>query len=470
VEPPPHPARATAAPNRAGTLTLLVVLFVSLAYVMWSNHLNTLVRAGVLIAATGAFLALLFITQFRRALTMGMVLVASSLLLVVAVASPPRESNDLWSYAIYGRVLEHYHANPYTHPPDEFWTDVTFQRVGTTWRHTESVYGPLFTAVSAGITRTTNDQPLSTRLAFQGLAALAVFLSLLILEAHTRDPATVALVGLNPVVIYAVVNSGHNDALVGLGLLAGVLLAKRQRWAWAGFVIALAVLVKIVAGLALAALVVWAWRQRGRRPAVVIAAVSGATIAISYLAAGGPAALRPLGDARSHLSRSSIWQLVRPSGLAHLAGLADLPSSGPLTTQVIATGSSILVVALAGVFVSSRLRDPTPTLVMASALVAYLLAAAYLLPWYSMWVLPILALQWRSGLARVVLAQSLLMMIAYQYRHGFPSALPYKTLWFSDPALLAFELVAIVALVVAAYRRWKVEPRALPDAPAEMPV
>ena len=107
---------------------------------------------------------------------------------------------------------------------------------------------------------------------------------------------------------------------------------------------------------------------------------------------------------------------------------------------------------------------------MASALVAYLLAAAYLLPWYSMWVLPILALQWRSGLARVVLAQSLLMMIAYQYRHGFPSALPYKTLWFSDPALLAFELVAIVALVVAAHRRWKVEPRALPDAPAEMPV
>ncbi len=276
--------------------------------------------------------------------------------------------------------------------------------------------------------------------------------------------------GLNPVVIYAVVNSGHNDALVGLGLLAGVLLAKRRRWAWAGFVIALAVLVKIVAGLALAALVVWAWRQRGRRPAAVIAAVSGATIAIPYLFVGGPAALQPLGDARSHLSRSSVWQLVRPGGLAHLVGLGGTPSTGPLTTQVIAAGSTLLVVALAGVFVSSRLRDPTPTLVMAGALVAYLLGAAYLLPWYSMWVLPILALQWRSGLARVVLAQSLLMMIAYQYRHGFPSALQYKTLWFSDPALLAYELVAIVALVVAAHRRWKVEPRRLPGEPAEMPL
>ncbi len=464
------PARATDASNRAGTLTLLVVLFGSLAYVMWSNRLGTLVRAGALIVASGAFLALLFITRFRRALTMGMVLVASSLLLVVAVASPPRESNDLWSYAIYGRVLEHYHANPYTHPPDEFWTDATFQRVGRLWRHTESVYGPLFTVVSAGIVRTTNDQPLSTRLAFQGLAALAVFLSLLILEAHTRNPATVALVGLNPVVVYTVVNSGHNDALLGLGLLAGVLLVKRQRWAWAGFVIALAALVKIVAGLALAGLVVWAWRQRGRRPAVVIAAVGGATIAIPYLAAGGLAALQPLGDARSHLSRSSIWQLVQPGGLMHLMGLGGKPSTGPLTTQVIAAGSTLLVLALAAVLVSSRLRDPTPTLVMAGALAAYLLGAAYILPWYCMWVLPILALQWRSGLARAVLAQSLLFMVAYQYRHGFPNALPYQTLWFSDFVLVAFELAVIVMLVVAAYRRWKVEPRESQGEPAEVPV
>lgn len=456
MEFPLHPARATGAPNRVGTLTLLVVLLVSLAYVMWSNHLGTLVRAGALIVASGAFLALLFITQFRRALTMGMVLVASSLLLVVAVASPPRESNDLWSYAIYGRVLEHYHANPYTHPPDEFWTDATFQRVGRVWRHTESVYGPLFTVVSAGIVRTTNDQPLSTRLAFQGLAALAVFLSLLILEAHTRNPATVALVGLNPVVVYAVVNSGHNDALLGLGLLAGVLLVKRQRWAWAGFVIALAVLVKIVAGLALAGLVVWAWRQHGRRAAAVIAGVGGATIAIPYLAAGGLAALKPLGDARSHLSRSSIWQLVRPGGVLHLVGLGGTPSTGPLTTQVIAAGSTLLVLALAAVFVSSRLRDPTPTLVMAGALVAYLLGAAYLLPWYCMWVLPILALQWRSGLARAVLAQSLLFLLAYQNR-------------VTAFALVAFEIAVIVVLVVAAYRRWKIEPRESQGEPAEMP-
>ena len=52
--------------------------------------------------------------------------------------------------------------------------DPFLQYVGAGWRHTTSVYGPLFTAVSAAFTDVAGGSALRARLAFQGLAALSV--------------------------------------------------------------------------------------------------------------------------------------------------------------------------------------------------------------------------------------------------------------------------------------------------------
>ena len=57
----------------------------------------------------------------------------------------------------------------------------------------------------------------------------------------------VAFLAVNPVTVIAVVNGGHNDALIGLALIGGVLLVAAKRPAWAGAVMALGVLVKIAA-------------------------------------------------------------------------------------------------------------------------------------------------------------------------------------------------------------------------------
>jgi hypothetical protein len=79
------------------------------------------------------------------------------------------------------------------------------------------------------------------------------------------------------------------------------------------------------------------------------------------------------------------------------------------------------------------------------------------LPWYAAWALPVLVLEWRSTMTRLVLAFSALYLVAYQYRQGVPHSLTYKTLFASNVALVFFEVAIIVALVVMIVRQRRPE-------------
>ena len=72
-------------------------------------------------------------------------------------------------------------------------------------------------------------------------------------------------------------------------------------------------------------------------------------------------------------------------------------------------------------------------------------------------MLPVLVLEWRSGLTRLVLALSALYLIAYQYRQGVPESLTYKALFASNVVLVFFEVATIVALVVMVVRQRRPE-------------
>src|SRR5437588_3527591 len=174
-------------------------------------------------------LGLLVAAEVRRPrLDRRAVLGLGAVVLVVAVAAPPRESRDLWVYAMYGRMVAHHQVSPYRHVAAEFPHDPWAAKVPHGWRQTRSVYGPLFTGVSAAAMAPAGDSFLAGRLFFQLLAAAAVAGCLWLIERRTRSAAALALLALNPVVIVSVVNGGHNDALVGLGVLGGVLLAERR--------------------------------------------------------------------------------------------------------------------------------------------------------------------------------------------------------------------------------------------------
>jgi hypothetical protein len=464
---PPEPISDAPTPvDRAVALTLVIVSAsaTGTAVFRWFFAPG---RAALLTIGFATLALVLFRERWRRALDMRTVLVLTLALSALAVARWPRDSTDVWSYAAYGRMTAEYGASPYLHTPSDFPNDVVTRRVKPMWQDTESVYGPLWNGTSAAVVGVTHTDRRATRIVFQSMAALSVLLAVLLIARRTRDPAAAALIGLNPLVIYSVINGGHNDALVGLALLAAVLLATRERFALAGIAIAVAASVKIVALLGLAALVVWIWRKRGLRPAMVTTGVAGGAVALGYALTGGLDGLAPLREARFHISHNSIWLLADSEGRTNLFGLDRVYRFSPDYLNSAAVLSTVVVLLLAAVLVLGRLRDRTPALVVGSALIAYLLAATYVLPWYAAWVLPVLVLEWRTGLSRLVLAQSALYLLAYQYKLRWPGTVPFRLLFAGSAVVVFFQLAIIVGLVVMVVRQ--VRPRRERVEPTERP-
>ncbi len=185
--------------DQVAVVGLLAVVVTGTSLVILDGYtIASFERALALGGAFAAITAIVLVPALRGALSMRMVLVASLLLMTVAVVEPPSESRDLWSYAMNGRIVEHYGNSPYTHAPAEYPHDPLLAQIDATWRHTRSLYGPAFTAVSAGIMSVAGGSLLSARLGFQLLAALCVLAVLILLIRTTRDPVVVLLVGCNP--------------------------------------------------------------------------------------------------------------------------------------------------------------------------------------------------------------------------------------------------------------------------------
>ena len=393
----------------------------------------------------------------RRDLKPNHVFAVIAMLMVVAVIIPPRSSRDMQAYAAYGSMLVHEHASPYRHTPAEFPADPWVRRMDPTWKGTRSVYGPAFTAMSSAVMASTGRSWLATRLLFQMLAALAVAAALAVIWRRTRDARAVAFVGLHPAIVIHLINGGHNDALVGLGLLAGVLLALDKKYRAAGACIAGAALVKIVALLAAAGLLVWLWRKHSARAAGVAASTIGALVGIGYAIVGPFSALGALRAASRLVSAASVWNwpkwFMRQGGISR--GL-DPERAGELAGAQLAPWAAVLVLVVAAVLLVTHLHARQPALVPAAALAGYLFAAAYSLPWYVGWALPLLALALDSRLTKLVGVFGLFMAFAYWPRLS-PNAgtLPVVLRAISKAGPEIMQGVVLVTLAVFAVQRLK---------------
>jgi len=334
---------------------------------------------------------------------LGKVLVAGCAagLLMLAVAAPPTESGDVWAYAWYGRVVAHYHANPYTTPPSHHANDKWSEHVDRTYNNTNSVYGPVFTAVSGAGMLAFGFSFLAARLFFQLLAAACVAAVMVLVWRRTRSPVAVAIIGLNPLVVVSVVNGAHNDAWVGLAVLVGVLLVTRERMRWAGLAFAAAAMIKVAAVLPLLAVGVWVWRRNGWRPAAEMAGAAAIAGLIGYGILGGTTAIEPLRAAQLHFSGPSVWKGP------------DRWLGGHGLTRWIATTATAAVFALTLVLARRRIDHADPALVAGGAVFAYCLLGPYVLPWYVFWGLGAFALAWRSRLTWLALLHGAVLHLAY---------------------------------------------------------
>ena len=318
------------------------------------------------------------------------------LVFAMALAVPPRGSHDLWSYVMYGRTIGVHHASPYVHSPSDYPHDPFLHLVGAGWRGTTSVYGPLFTALSTALTKVSGASALRARLAFQSLALVGVVAVLVVLWIETRSARAVAFVALHPAVVIAIVNGGHNDGLVALSVLAGVVLVGHRRFTAAGIAVGLGMLVKASTGLGLIGITVWLF-GRDRRAAARFLLISALITAVGYLPFGTPA-FRSIAGAVNRTSRASVWSPI--SNVLH-----DSVGRAALVT--------VLALAVAAAFRSRS--QPLPALAAVGAIAAYLFAGAYVLPWYPVWALPAAALARRSWLSILVATDAAFLVAAYEF-------------------------------------------------------
>jgi alpha-1,6-mannosyltransferase len=350
-------------------------------------------------------------------------------------------STDVFSYVMYGRIAAVYGQNPYVAPPDAFPTDPLLAWVFPFWRDQPTVYGPLWTDVSALLAAATAGwspfaQVSAARvglLAFEGLSLVALW------RLVGGRPRAWLLYAWNPLVLFDLVGATHNDgAMVALMLLGLVAIAAGTSAGWLVGLLLLAcsALVKYATAVVVVVGAV-AWSARGAARATGAWRLGlglGLPLAIGVVAWWPwlqlPNALAPLEQAVGGrlvlnsvpdlLALTVADQLLVPGGMP--VDAAHEAARGWVRAAVRVAFALYLLWELWTVW---RAAEPAATfrrLVQASArllLALPLVVFTWVWSWYFSWALALAALLGlESRLARLVVGYSLVappIVYAHQY-------------------------------------------------------
>jgi Glycosyl transferase family 2/Glycosyltransferase family 87 len=306
----------------------------------------------------------------------GVVLVLGVALVLRVVAfnpaSPPPLTTDTYRYAWDARV-QAAGINPYRYAPaapqldrlrdDEIWANVNRKD----WR---TVYPPGAEASFLAARVTFGTDVRATTWLFLLVEAGALALLLVVLARMGAPLERVAIAAWHPLAVSEIAANGHADALAlfaGAALLAAWVVGRRGL---AGVAVGFGALVKLGPLLLVPALA----RGGGRR--LVLAAL--ATVAAGY-AAYATAGASVVGSLLRYLDREDLGSLAWWALAPHLG------RDGARTVLLVAV---LAIVAM----VSLRAHDSVEQVARSCLLVlgGLLLAAAFLQPWYALWLLPFL--------------------------------------------------------------------------------
>jgi hypothetical protein len=303
--------------------------------------------------------------------------------------APPLFSTDVFSYQFYGRIGQVYHANAYLAGPLALHGDPLYSYIGYKWISVASVYGPLFTALSNPLA------PLSIPASVFAYKAIAAVSSLAVVAlvwngARLRgvDPVKAAvLVGLNPLVVVYGVGGGHNDLLMLVPMLAGVVLLLQRRGRLGAASIVVGAGIKLTAGLMLPFALAGA---RGpllstrRRDILIGAGIAAALLAIFTAILFGAGPLHLPATIATVQSKGN-WQSI-PGFIGTRLGLGTV--GHPVALMLGALFAGVLAWLVWRVW-----RGQLDWIAGAGwAALALLVSAASLLPWYIVWLMPLAAL------------------------------------------------------------------------------
>lgn len=421
-----------------------------------------LIAAGVFstVVAVAGFLLVLREAS-RGTISLRAVVILSVVFTVATLALPLLFSRDVYSYAFYGRIAGLYHHNPYVRTPVDFSSDALWPLVGPKWVDTPAVYGPLFTTVSGQIARVASS-PAQQVAAYKWLAVFGSLgtLALVVLTTARVRPDRVtfaaAVWGLNPVVLFLTVGSGHNDILVALSAIGAVALLTRDRELPAIAVLALGSLIKATAALPLLLVIVWCVARAPReRRLRVLATHAGLALAIGLVFAGPYLQAEDPTLGMLELAGHTGW--LAPSVLvARLVDFFSFDTLGALAGIAFAVVLVICIVELARtVAARARAGDAIEELgaAIAWSFVLLMLLGPVLLPWYVAWSLPLIWLMPKPPRTTVLVAGALLAMAQWSTEPlRYPDAFGVN-LWLGHWVVTPVMLVLVIWSLVDLRRR-----------------
>jgi alpha-1,6-mannosyltransferase len=363
-------------------------------------------------ALTALFFSYVLAVRAAEQLPTWMVLSAIGAFVVVVLIAPPTVSTDAFSYQAYAQMYKILGSNPYLHGPNPVMylqsNPLTlYPYIDAKWIGTPSVYGPVFTLLStlwAGSLRESTGAVAASVFAYKTIAAVSAVgtMALLWHAAKLREVnpvRTVALFGLNPLVVFYGIGGGHNDLMTVLLSTAGVyaLLAHRNRAA--GSAVTMAAGIKLTAGLILPFALASSAKpdpERRRRSLVIGTAITAVCIGAAGFVAFGSGMLH-LPTTLSQVQNEGAGQTI-PGFISTILRLNTLG-------HAVGVLLGLLFIGLCVWLLLKVYRDELDWIEGAAwATVGLLVSTSSILPWYGAWMLPLIGLcsnrkLWNVGLA-----------------------------------------------------------------------
>ncbi|HET7397193.1 MAG TPA: polyprenol phosphomannose-dependent alpha 1,6 mannosyltransferase MptB [Intrasporangium sp.] len=331
---------------------------------------------------------------------------------VPLVASAPLYSRDLYSYAAQG-ALWHAGLSPYEHGVRDLASDWRGS-TAPTWLDSPAPYGPVWLLLARGAAAASGGNlvvalGLLRVVAVLGVVVLVVAVPWLARRLGVVDPSRATWLAVAvPLVGAHLVSGAHNDALMVAGVLGGLVLALRRRFALACVVLSLAAMVKVTAVVVVPFVaLLWAadhaassrgasvrWRDLVRAGSLCLVATALPTMALGLSTGLGFGWLNPAATS----GRNEQWtSLPTALGMAvgaigHVLGTDGWRDPGIAVMRGLGLGVLLVVLVLLWLTTARWAGDPARVVRAAGlALLAVVVLAPAFLGWYYLWVLPVLA-------------------------------------------------------------------------------
>ena len=309
----------------------------------------------------------------------------------VAIATHPTRSQDIyWNLLLAkGFVVDHF--NPYHITPSLLRDDPWFTPLQA-WTNLSMTHGPLWVLIVSAVVWL--GRSLSVSLALIKCVTLAMLVGSgvvlwRIMALHTIDPpkrvSLLAFLAWNPFIIQTVLVDVHNDIFILFLILASYFFLKRRQYVPSALLLVVGGLIKYVSLLLLPIplllLLTYSWRRRSYSLVMFVLAASLCTVLL-YAPFGG-FSVHNLAGIQNEVG-------IRGAAAFSLVTSALVFFAFHLTVPHMRLFGLMLGVVLVFWFLYRRqlLRAYTMPYVA-----IFLLATPWFLPWYALWIFPLIALE-----------------------------------------------------------------------------